>query len=76
LRLGGLEHLDACSHATFGVDNFEAAPSQHGEFRLRECWAKLLRNRKKQQYEIHGSEHKEDPWFLHANASIVEQSER
>src|SRR4029079_12062084 len=74
-RRGGREHFDACSNTTFGVDDFEAARSQHGRLALRECRPKLLRGREKQQREIHGSEHKEGPWVRHA-ASIVEQCER
>ena len=53
-RLGGREHLDARSNATLGVYNFQASPPQYRELALSECWTKLLRNREKQERQIHG----------------------
>jgi hypothetical protein len=51
------------------VDNFEGAASQDGGLALSERRTQLLRNRKKQEREIHCRECKEGSWGLHAVAS-------
>jgi hypothetical protein len=53
------------------VDNFEGATSQNGGLVLSERWTQLLRNREKQEREIHCRECKEASWGLHAVASKV-----
>jgi len=68
-RPAGRKYIDACADAALAVDNLEGATSQNWGLTLSERWTQLLRNRKKEECEIHCRECNEASWGLHLTAS-------